>query len=241
MVVRLPILITESGVPLDKDNLLGLRMTTAEFLALPECRIRYELLDGVVIAPPETWGPLPEDANYHGVRMTAEEFRKLPESPLHYELIDGVAIVSPSPTFWHQKIVFEIQRQLDDFLREHPLGDFAAEIDVTTSSLATYRPDVVYISREKAAEIGDRIDCIPDIVVEVVSPGSRGVDAGSKFRDYEASGITEYWLIDPQLGRMQFFVLEDGKYVEAAAEHEVFASRVLAGFELKLERLRRLF
>lgn len=241
MVVRQPILVTESGVPLDEDNLLGLRMTTAEFRALPECRIRYELLDGVVIAPPETLGPLPEDANYHGVRMTAQEFRELPESPLHYELIDGVAIVSPSPSFWHQKIVFEIQWQLHEFLRDNPLGDFAADIDMTASSNATYRPDIVYISREKAAEVGDRIECVPDIVVEVVSPGSRGVDAGSKFRDYEASGVGEYWLIDPQLGRMQFFVLKDGSYVEVAAGPDRFSSVVLQGFQLNLERVRRLF
>jgi Uma2 family endonuclease len=241
VIARRPINLNDVGVPLDEDNLLGLRMTAAEYLALPECDVRYELMDGVIIAPPETWGPLPEDADNFGLRMTAKQFRELPESPLHYELIDGVVIVSPSPTFWHQKVVFEIQRQIDDYLQVHPIGEVIADIDITVNDDVAYRPDILFLTREKSAKVRDRIESIPDLVVEVVSPGSRGVDSRTKFRDYEAAGIREYWLIDPQMGRMQFFVLDGRQYREAVFGADEYASTTLPGFKLDLERVRRLF
>src|SRR5690606_26585214 len=33
--------------------------------------------------------------------------------------------------------------------------------------------------------------------IEIVSPDSVGSDYGSKFHEYEAGGIQEYWIIDP--------------------------------------------
>lgn len=241
MIARRPIDLNDAGVPLDEDNLLGLRMTMAEYLSLPECDIRYELMDGVVIAPPETWGRLPEDADYFGLRMTAVEFRALPESPLHYELIDGVVIVSPSPTFWHQRVVAEILLQIQEYLRAYRIGEVVSDIDITVNDDVAYRPDLVFLTRDKADKVRDKIESVPDLVVEVVSPGSRGVDSRSKYRDNEAAGIREYWLIDPQMDRMQFFVLDGGRYREAAAVADGCASTVLPGFKLDVARVRRLF
>lgn len=52
-----------------------------------------------------------------------------------------------------------------------------------------------------------------DLVVEVISPESVGRDRGDTFVEYEAGGVPEYWLIDPQREQAEFYQLTDsGQY-----------------------------
>ena len=39
----------------------------------------------------------------------------------------------------------------------------------------------------------------PDLAVELLSPGTRKTDEGTKRRVYERWGIGEYWVVDPEL------------------------------------------
>ncbi|TWT43781.1 hypothetical protein RAS1_01800 [Phycisphaerae bacterium RAS1] len=185
--------------------------------------------------------PEPGAASHFGLRMSAGEFLALPESHVRYELVDGVAIVSPSPGFWHQKIVFEICRQIDDHLRQHPVGEVVSDIDVKLRDDLVYRPDVVFLSAAKAARVDERITEPPDLVVEVISADSRSFDTQTKRADYEAAGVAECWLIDPERQSMRFLVLEGGRYREATVAGDKYASVALPGFELDLGRDRRLF
>lgn len=41
------------------------------------------------------------------------------------------------------------------------------------------------------------MDGTPDLIVEVTSPESLARDRGEKYVEYEAAGVREYWLIDP--------------------------------------------
>ncbi|MCK6485067.1 MAG: Uma2 family endonuclease [Phycisphaerae bacterium] len=183
----------------------------------------------------------PEVDSFLGLRMGADDFLALPESHVRLELVDGVVIVSPSPSYWHQKIVFEICRQIDDHLKRHPIGDFVQDIDVKLRDDLVYRPDVVFLSSAKAARVAERIIEPPDLVVEVVSPGSRSLDTQTKRADYQAAGVGEYWLIDPEQQSLRFFVLEDGTYREASPAGDFYVSRVIDGLRLDVERIRRMF
>lgn len=182
-----------------------------------------------------------EANSYFGLRMTADEYLTLPESPLHWELVDGVVVLSPSPSFWHQEIAGEILFQITTFLESRPLGKVVFDIDVKLRDNLVYRPDIVFLSAPKAAHIRDRITVAPDLVVEVISPGSRSYDSQTKRSDYAAAGVAEYWLIDPQRQSQKFFVLENGAYREREAAGERYAAHVLPGFQLDLSRIRRLF
>lgn len=81
----------------------------------------------------------------------------------------------------------------------------------------------------------------PDLVVEVISPDSRGLDTQTKFDDYEAAGIGEYWLIDLDESRMTFFRLESGCYAEAPDTPEHYESAVVPGPRLELAPIRAAF
>ncbi len=80
----------------------------------------------------------------------------------------------------------------------------------------------------------------PTIVIEFVSKGRRNRkrDYVEKRQEYEALGVQEYWVID----RFQRTLSVYGPRVGATgerivAEHEVYTTPLLPGFELPLARL----
>ncbi len=183
------------------------------------------------------------EARYHGLRMSVEEYLALGEDPVRYELMNGVVCMSPSPSFLHQKILTELAKQLAVFLEqdEQVGGEVAVEVDVPLLGKHVYRPDVIYLSQEKAARCTNHVTEVPDIVVEVISPDSRSLDTQTKRQDYERAGVGEYWLIDPIRKTFAFCHLHGGKFVDLRTEESAFQSQVLPGFTLDLERLRRIW
>ncbi|MCP4246809.1 MAG: Uma2 family endonuclease [bacterium] len=185
-------------------------------------------------------------AQYRGLRMTAAEYLALEEDACRYELVDGVVCMSPSPQYWHQKVAGEVLAQIAWFLRNNPIGDVLAEVDVDLGpgprgGERVYRPDVVFVRREHVPANLDYIKGPPDLIVEVVSASSRRYDHETKKDDYERCSVPEYWIIDPQRSAMTFYRLRDGRYARIEPEADSFASEAVAGFTLDLERLRQAF
>lgn len=181
-----------------------------------------------------------------GLRLTAEEFFELSDDGNRYELIDGVVLMSPSPTPRHQLIAKIILRQLDDFVEKNELGLVLYETDVALGTGAcgkeiVYRPDILFIESDRVAQIRERIDFAPSLVVEVISPDSRSLDTSTKREDYERAGVREYWLIDPQQQQATFYRLDKGRFVEAPAAADRFASAAVTGFEFDLKSVREAF
>ncbi len=84
------------------------------------------------------------------------------------------------------------------------------------------------------------LDGPADLAVEIVSPESVGRDRGEKFIEYEAAGIPEFWLIDPERRRAEFYELSaDGLYHLAAVPEGICHSKILPGFFLRVEWLWR--
>lgn len=186
------------------------------------------------------------EARYHGLRMTAEEYLRLKDDGCRYELIDGVICVSPSPTLVHQEIITQLAIEIGLHLRTSPGGKVAVEIDVhlgkgSTGRDLVYRPDVVFLSKHRAAECHERIVGPPDVIVEVISPDSRQHDTVKKKSDYERCGVPEYWLIDPEHDTMTFYRLAGGRYVQIEPVEGSYNSMAIPGFALDLVRIRSFF
>lgn len=186
------------------------------------------------------------EGQYRGLRMTADEFFDLPEDGCSYELVQGVVVMSPIPTPRHQAVAMEIVAQIVLYLRQHPVGQMLAEIDVHLGRDASgrdfvYRPEIVFLRAERWAEVGDRITGAPDLVVEVVSRGSWRFDSETKKDDFERFGVGEYWLIDPERGAMVFYRSDQGRFVEAEVDGDTFRSQAVPGFVLDIRRVRETF
>jgi len=176
----------------------------------------------------------------NGVRMSGAAYFELGESESRYELVDGVLLMSPSPTPLHQAVAWELSMQIGTFLRQNPtLGRAFYELDVALPARAgrgdlIYRPDLIFLSAKKAAQVKSRIDVIPDLVVEISSAATRKLDQQTKRDDYERCGVGEYWLTDIETASYTFLRMTDSSYREQSVKRDVFESTAIPGFVLDL-------
>ena len=78
----------------------------------------------------------------------------------------------------------------------------------------------------------------PDLAVEILSPSTRNFDETRKLRFYEAAGVPEYWIFDPDQREVRPFRLDAGAYVPLPpAADDTFHSAVLPGFVVDPEDL----
>ena len=76
---------------------------------------------------------------------------------------------------------------------------------------------------------------MPDVVLEVISPESRGADEETKYRDYEAAGVSEYWLVDPLGEELSFDILRlTARGYSAARKSDGWVKSAVFGKSFKL-------
>jgi Uma2 family endonuclease len=97
-----------------------------------------------------------------------------------------------------------------------------------------FQPDISYYVGEAAQEIpwGTKVVNldqypIPNLVIEI-SDTSFADDFGTKRSQYEALGISEYWIVNVKKIQILVFAIEDG------STRQVQESRVLSGLNLKI-------
>jgi Uma2 family endonuclease len=172
--------------------------------------------------------------------LTFEEFLALPE-PERAEWVDGRLVEMAGVTAEHGSITVWLISCLTVFLDSHPLGRIFHDPFVMRQKPDSpgRAPDIIFVANEHLGRLRENfLDGPADLVVEVISPGSRGLDRGDKFYEYEAGGIPEYWLIDPERRVAEFYRLDrDGHYQPVPVEGGVFRSDVLAGFWMRVSWL----
>ena len=129
-----------------------------------------------------------------------------------YELVDGELLVNPSPGPIHQRVSRRLQRQLEDHFHERKLGEvFNAPLDVVLTSHDVFEPDLLVVA--DPSHISRRgIEQPPLLVVEILSPSTRRVDRGLKFRRYATLGVQHCWIVDPDEKRLECFRLAAGEF-----------------------------
>ncbi len=182
----------------------------------------------------------PRECGYAGLRMTAWEYLALGETAERYELIDGVVCMSPAPTPRHQKLIRAILRQLESFVDSNPGFDFFQDSDVVFSPKVVYEPDVSCYRPGRVPAMPRQLTEVPDLVIEVLSPGSRAFDLTTKKDDYERFGVGEYWAIDPADARVRCYKRDGEILIEVPVRGHTLASTGLPGFVLDLVPLRTL-
>ena len=154
-----------------------------------------------------------------GVKLTYDDFVLFPDDGKRHELIDGEHYVTPSPNRKHQTIVVNLLGMIWAHLQQHPAGRvFGAPFDVVFSHFDVVEPDILYISNARRPDVltAKNVQGAPDLVVEVGSPGTRRRDETLKRHLYERCGVSEYWVVDPEVDAVSVFRLVDGRYERAA-------------------------
>ncbi len=129
-----------------------------------------------------------------------------------WEIIGGyVYAMTPAPGLDHQNIVQNLFRALDGNLNDAPCKVWIAPTDVVLSDSDIVQPDVFVVCDPKKMR-GQRIEGAPDFIAEVLSPSTAAKDRREKRALYEAHGVKEYWLVDPQARLVERYLLKKGKY-----------------------------
>jgi Uma2 family endonuclease len=131
---------------------------------------------------------------------TYSDLVALPDDQLRHELIDGEHFVTPSPNLAHQLVLGTLFIALSRHVARHRTGEvLVAPFDVKLSAWTVLVPDLLYFAagRFEQAVNQKRATAAPDLVVEILSPGTRRRDLGRKRAVYERGGVQEYWLVDP--------------------------------------------
>ena len=151
------------------------------------------------------------------------------------EWADGEVIVKPSETSRHQDLVVFLLVSLSVWVEEHDLGWTLSRFQIKLApDLPGREPDIFFVSHTNPARRHTYyLEGPADLIIEIVSPGSRERDQKEKFSEYERAGVKEYWLIDYELEQAEFYLLDErGIYQAVPLDEGIFRSEVLAGLEL---------
>jgi Uma2 family endonuclease len=143
---------------------------------------------------------------------TYADWERLPADEQRYEVIGGVLYMTTARSSFHQWIVQTLFEYIGIPVKRQQLGyAFVAPIGVLMPGCDPVQPDFVVVLNANAGIIREqRIRGVPDLLIEVLSPGTRAYDEQTKWAAYAAAGVPEYALVDPETRTVQVYRLEPG-------------------------------
>ena len=149
------------------------------------------------------------------VRLTVQDYLNIPEEDENrYELINGELYMAPAPSWEHQESSGNLYSILRAFVLANLLGRVVySPIDMFLSDGDVFQPDIVFISNERLGIIrSDGIHGAPDLVIEVLSPGTERIDRTLKSERYEMFDVSEYWQANPIAKTILVLRARDGAF-----------------------------
>ena len=135
--------------------------------------------------------------------LTAEDFAALPDTGPRTELVRGRIIELPPTNLEHGLVCNEIAFHLTIAAKRHGSGRVVTNDSgvITEHDPDSVRgPDVTYYSNAKIPPAEQRrgySEKLPDLVVEVRSPGDRWPEMVQKAAEYLAAGVPVAVVLDP--------------------------------------------
>ncbi|MBF0457668.1 MAG: Uma2 family endonuclease [Nitrospirae bacterium] len=154
------------------------------------------------------------------------------------EIINGEEVMGPSPFGKHQGVVGNLYLKIASFVLTRDLGKvYFSPLDVIfEDEFNRLQPDILFISKNNLNILQDWIRGVPDMVCEIISPGSYERDTKVKKAIYEKYRVPEYWIVMPELEEIQILTIEDAKYKvhSIAAIDGIVQSKVIAGLQVNI-------
>lgn len=149
------------------------------------------------------------------------------------ELINGEAFLLAAPSRIHQKISFEMGRQIGNYLEGKKCEVYLAPFSVRLFEKDGEAPDNVNTIVEPDISVVcdrsklDTHGCkgAPDLVVEILSPATQRRDRLVKLNLYQRAGVREYWIVNPEDQTVQVMLLDGDGMLRL---HEIYDRRDVA-------------
>lgn len=187
--------------------------------------------------------------HYHRNTYTYGDYKSWTDEK-RYELIDGVIYdMAPAPGRRQQRISIELGRQFSTYLLDRrcevylaPFDVRLAEGDETDEEISTVvQPDLLVVcDSSKLDEKG--VKGTPDLVTEIISPGSAKKDREIKRDLYEMHGVNEYWIVDYHEDIVEVYLLnEKDQYDEPViyTKEDMIPVNIFSDFKVDLKMVFR--
>ncbi|MGH7704142.1 MAG: Uma2 family endonuclease [Gemmatimonadales bacterium] len=136
-------------------------------------------------------------------RYTVDQVRGFPPDGQRYELLDGVLLVTPAPRNLHQVVVGHLFARLYQAVVPPGLARVVSVGELEIGDHTLLNPDILVYPASYQVDTAWKDIRHWWLAVEVLSPSSERYDRDFKRPAYQAIGVEEFWLVDP-----------DGKTVE---------------------------
>jgi Uma2 family endonuclease len=157
-----------------------------------------------------------QDTIIHPPRTVMEVFKMLPEGTLA-EVIDNNLYMSPTPVGRHQRILLDIASEMNSYVKATSSGSiYVAPFDVYLDETSNaVQPDILFISKEnlKIVTEAGHVHGVPDLIIEILSPGNKKHDTVTKKELYQRFNVKEYWVVDPETKLATGYQLKDKMFV----------------------------
>jgi Uma2 family endonuclease len=179
------------------------------------------LLEDTPLVPPQELGP-----------YRRADYEALPDEP-RCELIRGRFYLSPAPTPLHQIVLLLLGGHFLEIAEASGGLAAVAPLDVPLAIHSVVQPDVVYLTAARRKLVGKRLEGLPDLVIEVLSPSTLRRDRGEKLGLYAESGVAgesgvrEYWIVDPEARQIELLVNDGGHFVVTMPSGAEYRSPVI--------------
>lgn len=193
-------------------------------------RLRLELLALLSCDPART------------ATMSYEEFMEWADEDTLAEWVDGRVVMSSPASARHQFLINFLHNILAPYVTVHDLGLVLTAPFQMKLAHSGREPDVLFLAKEHLDRLREaRVEGPADLVIEIVSPESRGRDRGEKFYEYSAGGVPEYWLLDYEFEQAEFYQRDaQGHYQLIAPDaKDIYHSKAVPGFWLRVAWLWR--
>ena len=142
-------------------------------------------------------------------KMTLAEFLTWEElQPERHEFCRGETYAMVGGTARHNRVILNLASRIGDRLDGTPCQVFAENMKVQLAEGVLY-PDVM-VTCGKAVAGDEQTITDPKLIIEVLSPSTKGYDKRDKFILYRTlSSLREYVLIDPARRQVEVFTLAD--------------------------------
>src|SRR3972149_3544506 len=172
-------------------------------------------------------------------KVTYADYAALPDDGRRYQVIEGELIMTPAPNVSHQRSLRRLLRAIEDHIHSSGMGEVLfAPVDVVLSEENVLQPDLLFISKDRLKIITEaNVQGAPDLVAEILSPGSARLDRVQKRDVYARFGVREYWLVSPEAETIEVLVLRGQAFERLGlfGTGDPVESQVLTGLELKTD------
>ncbi|MCS6859818.1 MAG: Uma2 family endonuclease [Abditibacteriales bacterium] len=161
------------------------------------------------------------------LRLTEEEFAVWWDEDTRAAFVGGEVILLSPESVVDERIRWFIGSVLGIYVTHRGVGEvFGPNLQARLRVELRRMPDLVFVAQASAHPLHESyLEGAPDLVMEIVSPDSVARDDCEKYLEDERAGVRECWIVDLQSKRVEFYGLEQGRYIAQKQKRGAYHSK----------------